>query len=137
MKRLDNAGSGSGSGTHSGCRNGKGSQSGSGTGNQSGSGTGSRRGSAAERRITDRLITLILVAAMVVGGALLAYPSFSDYWNRFHQSRAVMTYAERISDMNTEAYERLLAEAREYNESLAQGGLKWHMTLKERGTKKS
>ena len=132
MKRLDNAGSGSGSGTHSGSRNGTGSQSGSGTGSQSGSGTGSRRGSSAGRRITDRLITLILVAAMVVGGALLAYPSFSDYWNRFHQSRAVMTYAERISDMNTEEYERLLAEAREYNESLAQGGLKWHMTDAER-----
>ena len=33
-----------------------------------GSGTGSRRGSSAGRRITDRLITLILVAAMVVGG---------------------------------------------------------------------
>lgn len=55
---------------------------------------GAKAGSARKSRgISDRLITGILVAAMVLGIALLAYPSFSDYWNSFHQSRAVLTYA--------------------------------------------
>ena len=82
--------------------------------------------------ISDRLITGILVAAMVLGIALLAYPSLSDYWNSFHQSRAVMTYAEHVSDMNTEEYDKILEEARAYNAALGQEGLNWHMTDEDR-----
>ncbi|MBQ9027922.1 MAG: class C sortase [Lachnospiraceae bacterium] len=89
-------------------------------------------GGSASRRSADRLFTLLLVAAMILGIALLAYPSFSDYWNSFHQSRAVMTYAEHVSDMNTEEYDRLLAEARAYNERFVKNGLNWHMTEEER-----
>ena len=80
----------------------------------------------------DRAFTLILVAAMLVGIGLLSYPTLSDYWNSFHQSRAVMSYAEHVSDMNAEEYERLLSEARVYNERFAQDGLDWHMTEEDR-----
>lgn len=80
----------------------------------------------------DRAFTLILVVAMLVGIGLLSYPTLSDYWNSFHQSRAVMSYAEHVSDMNTEEYERLLSEARVYNERFAEDGLDWHMTEEDR-----
>ena len=80
----------------------------------------------------DRAFTLILVAAMLVGIGLLLYPSLADYWNSFHQSRAVMSYAEHVSDMNAEEYDRLLSEARAYNERFAEAGLDWHITEEER-----
>ena len=80
----------------------------------------------------DRLFTIILVVALVVGLSLLAYPSFADYWNSFHQSRAVMTYAESVADMNKEEYERILDEARIYNAELAERGINWRLSDEER-----
>lgn len=80
----------------------------------------------------DRLFTIILVAALFVGLSLLAYPSFADYWNSFHQSRAVMTYAENVADMNKEEYERILDEARIYNAELAERGINWKLSDEER-----
>lgn len=84
------------------------------------------------REAADRGFTLLLVAAMIVGIGLLLYPTVSDYWNSFHQSRAVMSYAEHVSDMNAEEYDRLLSEARDYNERFANDGLDWHMTEEDR-----
>lgn len=84
------------------------------------------------RRASDRLITGILVCVLIVGVGLLAYPSFSDYWNSFHQTRAVMTYAEQVSDMNEEEYERILGEARIYNEELAERGINWTLSEEEK-----
>lgn len=83
-------------------------------------------------RITDRLFTIILVGIMMAGIGLLAYPSLADYWNSFHQSRAVMTYAEHVADMQTDEYERFLNSAREYNSALAETGIKWGLTDKEK-----
>ena len=84
------------------------------------------------RRVSDRLITGILVCVLIVGVGLLAYPSFSDYWNSFHQTRAVMSYAEHVSDMNEEEYERILGEARTYNEELADRGINWTLSEEEK-----
>ena len=80
------------------------------------------------RWAADRMFTLILVGALIIGICLLVYPSFSDYWNSFHQSRAVMSYAENVANMNTEEYEKILDEARNYNAELADRGINWTMT---------
>ncbi len=85
-------------------------------------------------RITDRLFTIILVGIMMAGIGLLAYPSLADYWNSFHQSRAVMTYAEHVADMQTDEYERFLNSAHEYNSALAETGIKWGLTDEEKTT---
>lgn len=80
------------------------------------------------RWFMDRLFTIILVAALIVGLALIAYPSFADYWNSFHQSRAVMSYAESVANMNEEEYAKILDEARIYNKELAEQGINWTPT---------
>lgn len=61
---------------------------------------------------------IILVAVFAVGLALLLYPSVSDYWNSFHQSRAIMSYAEHVAAIDDAQYERILAEAQAYNQAL-------------------
>ena len=66
-----------------------------------------------------------------IGIGLLSYPTVSDWWNRFHQTRAVASYAAAVSQMKTEDYDRLFAEADDYNRKLAGTGMKWSMTDEE------
>ena len=80
----------------------------------------------------NHMVTIILMGMITVGIALLSYPSFANYWNSFHQSKAVISYAENVANMNNEEYERLLDAAREYNAKLAERGIKWTMTDEER-----
>jgi sortase A len=42
------------------------------------------------------LSTIILVIVLIVGVMILLYPTVSDYWNSFHQSRAIASYLEQI-----------------------------------------
>ena len=62
--------------------------------------------------------TILLLLVFLVGLSLLLYPTFSDWWNSLHQSRAVTGYAEQVASLSDELYDQLLAEARAYNETL-------------------
>ena len=64
------------------------------------------------------LTTVILVLIMLAGLAIIAYPTFSDWWNSFHQSRAIASYVQSVTNMDKEEYERMLAEADAYNRKL-------------------
>lgn len=64
------------------------------------------------------LSTIILVLILIAGLSLLLYPSFSDYWNSFHQSQAISSYAENVADLDGEKYEAIWSAAEEYNRSL-------------------
>lgn len=88
-------------------------------------------GSMLLQKIQYHAVTLIISGVMLVGLALLAYPSFSDYWNSFHQSRAIMSYAETVAKMDTAEYERVIENARAYNERLAETGIAWDLRVLE------
>ena len=75
-----------------------------------------------------------LLALFFIGVGLLVYPSFSDYWNTFHQSRVIMKYADRVSNMNKDEYARLIKEANQYNQELQKKGIKWNMTDAEKAS---
>ena len=75
-----------------------------------------------------------LLALFFIGVGLLVYPSFSDYWNTFHQSRVIMKYADRVSNMNKDEYARLIKEANQYNKELQKTGIKWNMTDAEKAS---
>ena len=70
-------------------------------------------------------LTLILLLILLIGAGLIAYPSFADWWNSFHQSRAVASYAETVANMNTEEYERIISKAQAYNRKLSRSGILW------------
>ena len=63
-------------------------------------------------------VTAILIAAFFIGALLLLYPTISDFWNSFHQSRAIASYAEQVADLDENAYDRLWEDARLYNKTL-------------------
>ena len=77
------------------------------------------------------LVTIILVGIMLVGTGLIAYPSFSDYWNSFTQSRIVMEYADNIANMDREEYKRIISSAEQYNTELRSKSDRWAMTADE------
>lgn len=70
-------------------------------------------------------LTLILLLILLIGAGLIAYPSFANWWNSFHQSRAVASYAEAVANMNTEEYERIISKAQAYNRKLSRSGILW------------
>ena len=63
-------------------------------------------------------VTVILIAAFFIGALLLLYPTISDFWNSFHQTRAIASYAEQVADLDENAYDRLWEDARIYNKTL-------------------
>jgi len=62
--------------------------------------------------------SLILFFIVLIGAGLIAYPTVSDWWNSFHQSRAIATYANIVENTSEEEMEAMLEEAREYNARL-------------------
>lgn len=77
------------------------------------------------------LSTIILILIFCIGLSLLLYPSLSDYWNSFHQSRAVATYAEAVADINNDVYEELWESAEDYNREIAKSGILWKLSESE------
>ena len=64
------------------------------------------------------LSTIILVVILFLGVAILLYPTLSDYYNSFHQSRAIAGYIEEVETIDPIDYNRLWERARVYNEGL-------------------
>lgn len=71
-------------------------------------------------KIKQNYFTILLVFILLIGLSLLLYPTVSDYWNSFHQSRAVAGYVEKINDMSEEENAKMLLEAQQYNQTLPQ-----------------
>ena len=77
-------------------------------------------------------ITILLTILALGGAGLIAYPTFSDWWNSFNQSRAVASYADKVANMSVADYEPIFESADAYNEGLARSGIRWTMTDEER-----
>lgn len=78
--------------------------------------------------IKKHLLTVIMVAGLTLGVGLLLYPSVANYWNTFHQTRAIMQYTEIVSQMDKEDYTAILDSARAYNKHLSETGIQWVMS---------
>lgn len=61
---------------------------------------------------------IILLLVFLTGLSLLLYPSISNYWNSFHQTRAIARYADAVAKMDDKSYEAYFDAARAYNASL-------------------
>ena len=81
--------------------------------------------------IKKNIVSIILVAILLVGVGLILYPSIADYWNSFHQSRAIMSYASELTKISHDDYESMIESAKEYNEEIAKTGIKWSLTEEE------
>ncbi|MDD6366752.1 MAG: class C sortase [Stecheria intestinalis] len=65
-----------------------------------------------------KLSNFILFLIFLTGVSLLVYPTFSDWWNSMHQSRAIASYVDQVNSLDDAQYETMLEQARAYNETL-------------------
>ena len=73
--------------------------------------------------------TILLVVILFLGIAILLYPTLSDYYNSFHQSRAIATYIEQIAV--TEDYTEEWEKAEAYNALLPEKPNRFMLTEEE------
>ncbi len=90
------------------------------------------KGASGKRKISP--LTVILVLIMIAGIGILSYPFVSDYWNSYNQSKAIMTYMDEVSEMDTSDYESWIESARQYNQQITKNGPKWAFTEEENET---
>lgn len=69
---------------------------------------------------------------MILGIGLIAYPSVSDWWNSYHQSRAIMDYQDKVSHIDKRQYQKILARAENYNKQFLETNIKWQLTKEEK-----
>ena len=67
-----------------------------------------------KKKVSTGFIVIIFLAGL----SLLLYPTFSDYWNSFHQTQAIASYSKEVSQLDDETFEELKEEAIAYNNSL-------------------
>ena len=74
------------------------------------------------------LSTILLFMVLILGVGVLLYPTVSDYWNNFHQSRAIASYVEQVAQIDTELYEQEWRKALAYNLRLTWAADRWSMS---------
>ncbi len=77
------------------------------------------------RWVKKHLLTVLMLMGLAIGVGLLLYPSVANYWNSFHQTQAIMSYSEAVSQMDTEDYKKILDDAKAYNKKLGKTGIQW------------
>ncbi|MCI8506272.1 MAG: class C sortase [Lachnospiraceae bacterium] len=71
-----------------------------------------------------RKISTILFALLFLAGfGILAYPTISDQWNTYRQSRLISSYDQAIREMEEEDFEEVWEAAREYNQTFGQNSI--------------
>lgn len=80
----------------------------------------------------SRIATIIIGAVFLAGMSLLLYPTVSNLWNSYHQSRAIVDYTEQVGETSEEIASRLWADAVEYNAGLAADADRFSMTDEKR-----
>lgn len=64
------------------------------------------------------LTTLLLIFILLIGLALVLYPTVSNWWNSMHSSQAISAYADQVASLDDERYDALWQEAVEYNRNM-------------------
>lgn len=82
--------------------------------------------------LQKHLVTLIIIAILILGLLIMFYPAIAEYWNSFHQTRAIASYMESVSSMDDDEYDRLINSARAYNRNISETGIHWLMTDEEK-----
>ncbi len=70
------------------------------------------------KRKKSNVVTILLVLVLIAGLGLMLYPTISNWWNSFHQSKAIVDYESQVSGLDQEVYDSIWESAREYNDKL-------------------
>jgi sortase A len=79
----------------------------------------------------NNIITILLVVTLLAGVSLLLYPTVSDYWNSFHQTRAIAGYSEAVENLDDDQYAAIKEAAVAYNKALLNRNSSYELTDEE------
>ena len=85
-----------------------------------------------QKKKKNRASTLIIIIILIAGLSLMLYPTVSNKWNSYHQTRTLIRHAEAVAKLTPQECEKLRAAAVKYNESLRGDGSRWHPTEEDR-----
>lgn len=66
-----------------------------------------------------KLSSFLFGLLFLVGFGILAYPTISDQWNTYRQSKLITDYEAAVKEIEEEDYEEIWALARAYNQTFA------------------
>ena len=69
------------------------------------------------------VLNLLFGLLFFTGFGILAYPTVSDQWNTYRQSRLISDYDMAVSPLEEEDFEEVWEEARRYNETFEQNSI--------------
>jgi sortase A len=67
------------------------------------------------------IYTVALFIILAVGLAIISYPTFSNWWNTRHATRAIAGYVEAVKQLDDGSKQEIIEKAREYNSNLSAG----------------
>ena len=80
----------------------------------------------------NKLLTTLIFIVMLSGLSLLLYPTLSDFFNNVSRAQDINTYAQSVSEIDTDAYKQMWDDAVAYNTRLAKMPAHWKLTDDER-----
>ena len=64
------------------------------------------------------ILVLLMILILLLGVGIIAYPTFADWWNSMHQSRAIAAYVDKVNEADDAELEAILNAAQAYNAAL-------------------
>ena len=74
-----------------------------------------------------RLSTILFGVVFIAGLSLLLYPTVSDYWNSFHQSRAIASYVDAVDNTDEQKLDEMRKAAQASPRRSAEGVRRMHV----------
>lgn len=78
------------------------------------------------------ITTILLILLFFVGLGLVLYPTFSNWWNSFHSSKAINAYSDMVANLDEDQYEEILAAAHDFNASRLTEGTSFSMSPEQK-----
>lgn len=89
------------------------------------------------KKKSNKFITIILIIVLIVGVSLLLFPTVSDYWNSFHQTKVIAKYSEEVAKLDKKKHDEFLTAAQNYNKALYDGDHGFSLSSEQREKYKS
>ncbi|MGC4018056.1 MAG: class C sortase [Muricomes sp.] len=74
---------------------------------------------AKKKGIRGKLPEIFLALVFLLGFGIFSYPTISDQWNTYRQSRLIASYEQTVNEMSDEDYQKLWEAAQSYNDSIS------------------
>lgn len=76
-----------------------------------------------KKKTMRRMLNVVFALMFLAGFLILAYPTISDQWNTYRQSRLISSYEETVSTLEPEDFSDEWAKAQAFNDTLTENNI--------------